>query len=66
MSQQEPSPVKPSQAPPGAKRPYAAPTVQRVELRPEEAVLGACKTTAGPGPRAGRCRSVQTCSTLGS
>ncbi len=48
------------------KRPYEAPTVQRVELRPEEAVLGACKTGNSGGPRASRCRSVATCSTIGS
>lgn len=50
-----------------ARRPYEPPSVQRVELRPEEAVLGSCKTgSAGGGPRAFRCRSVATCSNLGS
>lgn len=45
---------------------YEAPSVDRVELRPEEAVLGACKTGESGGPRASRCRSAVTCSTIGS
>jgi len=49
-----------------ARRPYEPPTVLRVELRPEEAVLGSCKTGSSGGPRAGRCRSAATCSTIGS
>jgi hypothetical protein len=50
-----------------ARRPYEPPSVERVELRPDEAVLGSCKTgSAGGGPRAFRCRSAATCSTLGS
>jgi hypothetical protein len=38
MSDQEP----PQTA--GARRPYTAPTVIKVPLRPQEAVLGFCKT----------------------
>jgi hypothetical protein len=49
-----------------ARRPYEPPSVERVALRPEEAVLGACKTGSSGGPRASRCRSVATCSTIGS
>jgi hypothetical protein len=50
-----------------ARRPYEPPSVERVALRPEEAVLGSCKTgSTGGGPRAFRCRSVATCSALGS
>lgn len=49
-----------------AKRPYEPPSVERIALRPEEAVLGACKTGSSGGPRASRCRSVATCSTIGS
>lgn len=33
-----------------AKRRYSSPTVQRVELRPEEAVLGFCKSNVKSGP----------------
>lgn len=55
------------EAPPApARRPYEPPAVERVALRPEEAVLGACKTGSSGGPRASRCRSVATCSTIGS
>ena len=32
------------------KAPYGKPTVSRVPLRPEEAVLTACKTTGSTGP----------------
>jgi hypothetical protein len=32
------------------RRPYIKPEVKQVALRPEEAVLGACKTTAFAGP----------------
>lgn len=32
------------------KRPYQPPKLSKVKLRPEEAVLGACKaTSSGPG-----------------
>jgi hypothetical protein len=31
------------------KRPYHKPQIERVRLRPEEAVLGGCKTAAGGG-----------------
>ncbi len=64
MNEQPPPQSQPSPA--RAKRAYAPPTVQRVELRPEEAVLGACKTGNSGGPRASRCRSIATCSTIGS
>jgi hypothetical protein len=53
---------------PDGRRPYAPPTVERVELRPEEAVLGACKNqTAGAGPRQpSSCRAVSACASIGS
>ncbi len=59
-------PLRDQPPPVQAKRPYEPPTVQRVELRPEEAVLGACKTGNSGGPRASRCRSIATCSSIGS
>ncbi len=67
MSEQQPSSA--AQSPPSpARRPYAAPIVERIELRPEEAVLGACKNaTTGSGPRQPTsCRMVSACSSLGS
>lgn len=49
-----------------AKKPYAAPSVEKVPLRPEEAVLGFCKNNTTAGPRGGNCRAVGVCSTQGS
>jgi hypothetical protein len=49
-----------------AKKPYTAPTVEKVPLRPEEAVLGGCKSTSVTGPRGYACRAVGVCSTQGS
>ena len=53
----------------GVKRPYTKPEIKQVALRPEEAVLGACKATsggAGSGPGSGNCRTPSPCSGLGS
>lgn len=53
----------------GEKRPYEKPEVKQVALRPEEAVLGACKTSSGAGgsgPGGGNCRRPAPCSSLGS
>ena len=49
------------------KAPYQPPQVVRVSLRPEEAVLGHCKTLNGlmSGPFSNSCRSVY-CKTFGS
>ncbi len=49
-----------------AKRAYAPPSVTKVPLRPEEAVLGFCKNNVTAGPRGGNCRAVGVCSTAGS
>lgn len=46
-------------------KPYEAPKVIRVSLRPEEAVLGHCKITGSAGPVSGSCTSL-TCRTFGS
>jgi len=35
---------------------YAPPKLTSIKLRPEEAVLGACKTSTTAGPSAGACR----------
>lgn len=49
------------------RRPYAAPEVLRVNLRPEEAVLSACKTAAAPGPIGSACATpLGGCQTAGS
>jgi hypothetical protein len=52
----------------GTKRPYSKPDIKQVALRPEEAVLGACKATSGggSGPGSGNCRTPSPCSSLGS
>lgn len=49
------------------KRPYTKPKLRRVELRPEEAVLGACKSSGGTvgGGAGGGCTPV-TCQSTGS
>lgn len=47
------------------KKPYQAPSVEKVPLRPEEAVLGFCKNDNVAGPRGSKCRP-SVCSTQGS
>ncbi len=47
------------------KRPYRKPELLKVPLRPEEAVLGACKTASTSGPAYTDCTSL-SCSTNGS
>lgn len=49
-----------------ARRAYAPPSVTKVPLRPEEAVLGFCKNNVTAGPRGGNCKAVGVCSTTGS
>ncbi|HEV7764389.1 MAG TPA: hypothetical protein VGQ76_05270 [Thermoanaerobaculia bacterium] len=48
------------------KKPYAKPVVMRFLLRPEEAVLGFCKSPASSGPTGGGCRNVSACFSPGS
>jgi hypothetical protein len=48
------------------RRSYAKPAVKRVVLKPEEAVLGACKVAGQFGPTAGDCKPVGNCSGIGS
>ncbi len=48
------------------KKPYMKPEVKQVPLRPEEAMLGACKTAAsGGGPVSANCHPI-TCQQRGS
>ena len=51
---------------PRARKPYAKPEVTKVSLRPEEAVLGACKAGRVAGPGQPRCGVPAPCSSLGS
>jgi hypothetical protein len=49
------------------KKPYVKPEVEKVPLRPEEAVLGNCKISGIIGPGNPNCGfPVPVCSTLGS
>lgn len=48
------------------KKPYVKPELKRVMLRPEEAVLGSCKTSKSSGPDNPKCNVPTSCSTLGS
>ena len=52
---------------PSGRKPYAKPELTRVSLRPEEAVLGACKTISGTmGGGAGGSCSIVSCQNQGS
>ena len=47
------------------KKAYEPPAVVAISLRPEEAVLGNCKTSRSSGPAASSCVSL-LCRTIGS
>jgi hypothetical protein len=49
-----------------AKKPYSKPDITQVSLRPEEAVLGSCKTAKISGPGQVRCSVPSACSSLAS
>jgi len=49
-----------------ARKQYEKPEAKRFPLRPEEAVLGFCKTNAASGPSASGCRGFSACSLPGS
>jgi hypothetical protein len=44
------------------KKPYDKPQIQEVPLRPDEAVLGGCKTGSTSGPAQHRCTNPSNCS----
>ena len=48
------------------KKKYDAPAVTQISLRPEEAVLGHCKTVGVGGPGGGNCTHIGSCMTIGS
>ncbi len=50
---------------PKTKKPYEPPQLTKVSLRPEEAVLGACKIPGSSGPVGSSCNATQ-CKTQGS
>lgn len=52
-------------SPKKSKQPYAKPEIRQVTLRPEEAVLGSCKTTKAGGPGNPTC-NVPVCYSVGS
>ena len=47
------------------KKKYESPRLTVISLRPEEAVLGSCKSSTASGPVAPSCSSL-SCSSLGS
>ncbi len=48
------------------KKPYEKPSVTRFPLRPEEAVLGFCKSTTSAGPSGDTCNVAGFCREPGS
>jgi hypothetical protein len=48
------------------KRSYAKPAMRRVHLKPEEAVLGGCKTAATSGPVHPQCTVPTPCAAVAS
>lgn len=48
------------------KRTYQAPRVTTISLRPEEAVLGHCKSPSSAGPVGASCVTGGACKTQGS
>ncbi len=48
------------------RKPYQKPEASRFPLRPDEAVLGFCKTTSGGGPFQTHCSNNGGCKTPGS
>ncbi len=48
------------------KKKYEAPKITTISLRPEEAVLGHCKSSSASGPVAAGCSSGIACNALGS
>jgi len=58
--------AKPEKSSGKRKRPYVKPEVKQVPLRPEEAVLGNCKTIGSTGPSDNTCGFPAYCSSAGS
>jgi hypothetical protein len=47
-------------------KPYEAPQLSEISLRPEEAVLGHCKNAVAVGPGQGTCNAIVPCGSIGS
>jgi len=47
---------------PDERKPYVKPQIQEVPLRPDEAVLGGCKTSSTSGPAQATCTMPSPCS----
>jgi hypothetical protein len=62
MTPTDQSPANPEQR----RKPYEKPTLSEVALRPDEAVLGNCKTAAVSGPAQADCTFFVGCSSVGS
>ena len=54
------------QTPEGGRKPYEKPMLSEVSLRPEEAVLGNCKTASISGPAQADCTGFGFCASAGS
>jgi hypothetical protein len=54
------------QPPSSRRKPYEKPTVSEIALRPDEAVLGSCKTALVAGPVEANCGALGGCFTIGS
>jgi hypothetical protein len=61
-----PVPVRASSEREKGRKPYAKPIAKRVHLKPEEAVLGFCKTSSYSGPNGPGCAVGFSCSSDGS
>ncbi len=48
------------------KKAYEPPRVTVISLRPEEAVLGHCKSMSSAGPVGGTCHNTGNCQGIGS
>lgn len=49
-----------------SKKTYEPPRLAKIDLRPEEAVLGACKSFSAAGSQPGGCFAVGPCHNIGS
>jgi hypothetical protein len=52
--------------PESTKKPYVKPNLSEVTLRPEQAVLGNCKSVSLSGPAMPDCTSFGGCASMGS
>jgi hypothetical protein len=57
---------RPQQEPQRTKRAYSKPELVQIPLRPDEAVLGNCKTASIVGPGSAGCATPSPCFSLGS